>query len=344
MQRLLNSLKQMTQGRERPVLELAFAKGLLTLIAAERVSIYKLEEIAGKNQIWLSVEAGTARTRLYDDGVSVPDDLLPVEQFPLIHACIETGMMQFGDNETVFPVMTSFSRCFGFIEIVGKRLDRDQSSMTADFLAIFINLLALLDYSEIDTLTGLLNRKTFDEYLSRILSSLFEGDEKRKGIPGKPRRRRSPPPGQEHWLAAIDIDHFKKVNDSFGHSIGDEVLLLIATMMKSCFRAHDKLFRFGGEEFVVLLKPTAEKEALGAFERLRKSIENRKFPLVGHVTVSIGVARIRPDDQPSAIFDRADQALYWVKANGRNQTINFETLLASGALIEKLDKPNMEFF
>jgi len=344
MQRLLESVKKMTHGRERPLLEMSLAEALVALIDAKRVRIYKLDENAGKAQVWLSVEADEDTSQSYDDGVSQPDELLPLINFPLLQACFETGLAQVAPNATVMPILTSNSHCFGFIDISRAALDENQSILATDLLEIFRNLMSLLDYSEIDTLTGLLNRKTFDEYLGRILASLFEGDEKRKTLPGQPRRRRAPAAEHDHWLGVIDIDHFKKVNDTFGHSIGDEVLLLLATMMKSSFRGHDKLFRFGGEEFVVLLKPTTEREALGAFERFRKSIEDRNFPLVGRVTVSIGFARIGPTDQPSAIFDRADQTLYWVKAHGRNQACNYETLLSTGDLAQKEQKPDVEFF
>src|SRR5205085_360480 len=146
------------------------------------------------------------------------------------------------------------------------------------------------------------------------------------------------------WLGVIDIDHFKRVNDTFGHLIGDEVLLLLATMMKVSFRTYDKLFRFGGEEFVVLLKPTDSNNAHAAFERFRKDIEARNFPQVGRITVSIGYARIGPKDQPTVVIDRADEALYWAKEHGRNRTFNYETLIASGELKQKESKSDVEFF
>ena len=130
----------------------------------------------------------------------------------------------------------------------------------------------------------------------------------------------------------LDIDHFKRINDNFGHLIGDEVLLMVANLMKNSFRFRDKLFRFGGEEFVVVLKPTGATQAQAIFERFRSTMENHAFPQVGRVTISIGYAQIRLHDQPSVILDNADQALYWSKEHGRNRVSSYEALLASGEL------------
>ena len=88
-----------------------------------------------------------------------------------------------------------------------------------------------------------------------------------------------------YWLAVIDIDHFKRVNDLSGHLIGDEVLLLLARQMRVNFRFHDQLYRFGGEEFVVLMRCTNHADALAALERFRHQIEIHAFPQVGPITV-----------------------------------------------------------
>jgi diguanylate cyclase (GGDEF)-like protein len=205
-------------------------------------------------------------------------------------------------------------------------------------------MLSLLDYSEIDTLTGLLNRKTFDQYLIRILQNISGGDDHRAKALHLPQRRSQHPLALDHWLGVLDVDHFKKVNDNFGHVIGDEMLLLIATMMKASFRAHDKLFRFGGEEFVMLLKPTEECNAHAAFERFREKIEAFSFPQVGRITVSIGYVRVRLYDQPSMILEYADAALYWAKAQGRNQVANYDSLVAGGLLVPNEKFSDVEFF
>jgi diguanylate cyclase (GGDEF)-like protein len=132
--------------------------------------------------------------------------------------------------------------------------------------------------------------------------------------------------GARHWLAVVDIDHFKRVNDSHGHLIGDEVLLLVAQLMRQTFRHGDRIYRFGGEEFVVLLRCPQAQSARVAFERLRLRIGAHDFPQVGQLTVSIGYTAIDADDTPGAAFERADLAVYEAKHVGRNCTVDHADL------------------
>ena len=345
MQLLLKHVERMTRGCDRPQLEISLVEALYALLDADSVCLHKLEAAPDETFIWPAVSTGRNGTSLYDDGLSLPEDMISTEDYPLMSVCLASGKPQFAGRKSIFPALKTDDMLFGFIEIVGAPLDPMQIATVQQLLAIFRNMIALLDYSEIDTLTGLLNRKTFDVYLLNILSSLSAGDDTRLETHRQPKRRRSHAAVGNHWLGVVDIDHFKRVNDNFGHLIGDEVLLLLATMMKESFRTHDKLFRFGGEEFVVLLKPTETDNAQAAFDRFRLQVEQREFPQVGHVTVSIGYARILPFDQPSVIIDHADEALYWVKEHGRNQVVNYETLIVSGELIERKDADdNVEFF
>ena len=115
--------------------------------------------------------------------------------------------------------------------------------------------------------------------------------------------------------------------------------------MRTCFRFHDRLYRFGGEEFVALIRCENEPDAMQAFERLRQVTEQFAFPQVGKVTLSCGFTRIRPGDTPTAAFDRADKAVYHAKHNGRNQVHAFETLVEAGHLQEEVaSKSDVELF
>jgi diguanylate cyclase (GGDEF)-like protein len=146
------------------------------------------------------------------------------------------------------------------------------------------------------------------------------------------------------WLAVIDIDHFKRVNDVFGHLIGDEVLLLLSRLMRNSFRFHDNLYRFGGEEFVVLMRCGEATAALGALQRLRKNVQAYRFPQVENITVSIGMTELRPTDTPSEAFDRADKALYHVKQNGRNGVAYHAALVREGHLADRERDSDVELF
>jgi diguanylate cyclase (GGDEF)-like protein len=130
----------------------------------------------------------------------------------------------------------------------------------------------------------------------------------------------------------VDVDHFKRVNDSFGHLFGDEVLLRMGELMRKTFRGGDRLFRFGGEEFVVILNAADEKLAAASFNRFRISVENHEFPQVGQVTCSIGFTAVSAMDVPTDVVGRADEALYFAKEHGRNQVCCYEQLVAEGAI------------
>ncbi|MDO9142236.1 MAG: GGDEF domain-containing protein, partial [Methylobacter sp.] len=124
-----------------------------------------------------------------------------------------------------------------------------------------------------------------------------------------------------------DIDHFKQVNDDFGHLYGDEVLLTFSQLMGKCFRYNDFLFRFGGEEFVVILNLACRNTAMTIFNRFRESVANYHFPTVGRITVSIGLTRVDGVSMPTTQLDHADKALYYAKENGRNRVVLYEDMI-----------------
>ena len=124
-------------------------------------------------------------------------------------------------------------------------------------------------------------------------------------------------------LAIIDIDFFKRINDTYGHSCGDYILKEVAYIMNQNFRQTDDLFRYGGEEFVVILTETPAQTACVPLERLRKRIEENYFRFNNQsikVTISIGVSSNTEFQTAWEMFDDADRALYKAKENGRNRT------------------------
>jgi len=217
--------------------------------------------------------------------------------------------------------------------------DAEALRLTASLLGFYRQLRSLMDENERDSLTGLLNRKTFDEAFTRAAMDM-DGP---AGLLGPDAERREAPVASQHWLAVVDIDHFKRVNDQHGHLIGDEVLLLVAQLMRHNFRHGDRIYRFGGEEFVVMLRCPDGDAAEGAFERLRQRIAMHDFPRVGQLTVSIGFTSVAPDDTPGAAFERADQAVYHAKQTGRNRTVDHACLEPSEAP-EAAPRGELEFF
>jgi diguanylate cyclase (GGDEF)-like protein len=217
--------------------------------------------------------------------------------------------------------------------------------MVSGIVSVYCNFQNLLDYSERDSLTGLLNRKTFDDQLARMLQAGdAEAEGAAAGVVPEQAERRHPNGEEKQWLAVVDVDHFKGVNDRFGHLYGDEVLILIANLLQTSFRSQDRVFRFGGEEFVVLLRSTTLDNARRIIERFRADVEAHAFPQVGRVTVSVGFTSVSAADSPVVTLGHADQALYYAKANGRNRVCHYEELVAGGLLQTVAVNDTAEFF
>lgn len=158
-----------------------------------------------------------------------------------------------------------------------------------------------------DALTGLYNRRHFNAELEREFM-------------------RSKRYGGNLCIAIIDIDFFKKINDTYGHLCGDYVLKEVAYLILENFRKTDMVFRYGGEEFVVLMTETSLENSLIPLERLRKTIENNNFIFKGEkikVTISIG-AETNHTESTEEFLNNADKALYQAKQSGRNQTVLFK--------------------
>jgi diguanylate cyclase len=156
-----------------------------------------------------------------------------------------------------------------------------------------------------DPLTGALNRKGLDEALERELSTV--------------RRKETP-----LCMALLDIDNFKKLNDTLGHAKGDEALNHLASVARECMRPQDTLARFGGEEFVILLPDTPLDRGIDAMTRLQRELTKRFF-MAGTekvlITFSAGVAQLNSDEPGMDAIRRADQAMYLAKRSGKNRVI-----------------------
>lgn len=155
----------------------------------------------------------------------------------------------------------------------------------------------------IDTLTGLPNRAAWNERLDQEIDQLQKS---RSSL----------------LLGILDLDHFKRINDGYGHLAGDKVLKIVATQLKRHLRAADFLARFGGEEFVILLPHTQMADGLALLERLRQTVEACPFHFKGEpvtITVSMGITTFRPGERSDLVLKRADQALYRAKDQGRNR-------------------------
>jgi diguanylate cyclase (GGDEF)-like protein len=351
MFQLLDLFSTLTDARDRETLDQTLARVLQQLLQAQRVTLLLRVGEAGSER-WLPkivLDAG-AQLRLLDPMQADWRTLQPlVPDAPRERALqvqLPVVVEQPDSCLTCLPWLGSgLADEAGVIEIRSAvRLDAQALAGIERALRIYRNMVALFDYSERDALTGLLNRKSFEETFYRSLREqpLPATCEPAGGESEVPQRRRA---GAEHfWLALIDVDHFKQVNDHFGHQIGDEVLILVARILKSTFRGSDRVYRFGGEEFVVLLRCPDEAAALQTLERLRQKMEEYRFPQVGRITISVGLSAVRPGDAPDVTCNRADQAVYHAKRSGRNRVCSYEALVQQGVLQPEVRDGGVELF
>jgi diguanylate cyclase (GGDEF)-like protein len=160
----------------------------------------------------------------------------------------------------------------------------------------------------IDKLTGLYNRAYFDDQIEREIE----------------RANRS---NTSVALLMADLDHFKRINDSFGHQAGDFALAHVASLIRANIRQIDVAARYGGEEFAVLLPSTRLRQGLTVADQIRRAVMSKELKkkstgeVLGRVTISIGVATLGEEDNGHSLFDRADACLYAAKRAGRNRVI-----------------------
>jgi len=332
MSQVVERLAELTGFRDRDVLDVTLVAALKDLLRPSSVAIYRTVGEEGALR-WLT------RARLHGSE-TIPtadplwthlDDLPGLDEHPLRRDCLlsQDPLTCAGTPvRSCFPLITELE-AIGVLEF-STELPMSEADwrLVSSILRIYRNFQGLLDYSERDTLTGLLNRKTFDD---SFLRSVNERRVEPSAPAAEPRRSGA----GSLWLGLIDIDHFKAVNDGFGHLIGDEVLLLLSRLMRSSFRFHDRLYRFGGEEFVVLMRAGDAAGAGLALERLRRNVEAYAFPRVGRITVSVGYTGMRLDDTPAVAFERADKAVYFVKEHGRNQVAYHGDLVERGLLTDQ---------
>ncbi|MCP5277418.1 MAG: GGDEF domain-containing protein [Thiobacillus sp.] len=211
--------------------------------------------------------------------------------------------------------------------------DDTDTRLALGMVRVYMNFTRLLFDSEKDTLTGLYNRKRLERRLAEITTAHLNS------------RRQEDRTGRGEYLALLDLDRFKKVNDKHGHLIGDEVLIIFANILHQSLRESDMCFRYGGEEFLILLQDVTREHAQSALDRIRHNVESHGFPQVGKVTVSVGFSAIDCQLQPASLsIVEADRALYFAKAHGRNQVRDYQALVEAGLLNPPQQDGGMELF
>lgn len=333
---ILNLIAETTTHRDRDGVHCAIVQLLLDFLEAETVAIYSLVEDGGVTRLLNFAEVSRGNKLAPRIRCNDPSTLPELRGIPEWESCVRRQeVVQYspgaGIVHSVLPIEAERD-VVGLLFISGhNRLRARVIDHINAILRILKNHLALLDYGELDTLTGMLNRKTYEASFEKLRQRLRLADVAR-GVK------------EPSWLGLVDIDKFKCINDTYGHLFGDEVLLLVSQLMKKSFRGTDQLFRFGGEEFVIVLDHATTQGVEIAFDRLRETIASFEFPQVGRVTISLGYSQIYPTDTPSTCVERADAALYYAKHHGRNNIRSYEVLVGAGELTAKDGGENVELF
>ena len=264
------------------------------------ISGYKREELLGKahnivrhpevsadvfKQLWDTIESkkiftGVVKNRNKTGGTYITE----IKVFPIII-----------DDEIVEYISVRTD-----ITAYAKEKEDDISLAKQNFKNERTRFKELANVAYTDALTKVFNRLKFDELAETELLSAEKFD-----LPLS--------------IAIIDIDHFKKFNDNYGHLIGDEVLVMMAQYINNSLRNTDIFARWGGEEFVILFKSTDLNDAEVVSEKLREGISKLEHEIAGNITASFGLTQYKDGDTLEKMFKRCDDALYRAKENGRNR-------------------------
>jgi diguanylate cyclase (GGDEF)-like protein len=337
---LLDYLVDITAQRDAEILEITLLKTMVECFDIRRVRLCMVH--FDTREIYRFREAsadGTVREGEDDEILECNETLGPgLRQASENHKA--DTILSNGDSILIYPLFIMNINT-GFILIYQKGSQRIDVQLMMSFLKIYSNYVTLLVDSQRDSLTGLMNRKTFDDKILGVIdfkrkmeAGLFPGDQKRRETEVR----------DDFWLGIFDIDDFKRINDKYGHLYGDEVLILLGRMMRSSFRNNDIMIRYGGEEFVVIVRATDESEAFLVFDRFRTTLANHRFSRIGQITISIGLKQILKGDPPTVIVGHADQALYYAKNAGKNRVCVYEQLIREGLLKDSISVGEIHYF
>jgi diguanylate cyclase (GGDEF)-like protein len=314
IQRLFKLIKSLTQQTN--------LRDLITALNSLLDNNFKNVELVVYELLSTRVDNNKSQCLICVDCLGNAESILLSDESDFSEAYIDKEEVYSKDGKSIskvtFPVVLYDKSISHLITIKHAYKDKSATELLIGLMQIFTDVFRSLHEKGYDPLTRILNRQAFDQVVTDLALSknrlLNDSDKQYKAI------------------AILDIDKFKSINDQYGHAIGDETLVLFAQTIRAVLRQEDLFFRYGGEEFVVLVKEVHIEQAHNVLERCRAAIEIRRFPQVGQVTVSIGFSDLDADSHPIENLSKADKALYYIKNNGRNQVQSYEQLLAEELL------------
>jgi diguanylate cyclase (GGDEF)-like protein len=319
--RYLDAIVALTRQRDPHELAIALLDIVRANMPAERV---RLLVISNHERDTEFNESNVSNAIVYDVLDVELDEISQLKDEPEFIKCVLTqAPVASGTGarlRLVVPVVGAH-HVWALLVIEGLQAAEPPYELLLKLLRVFSNQTFILSRSQLDPLTGLFNRQTFYERIRQVAQRT--SPRRRAGDSGEFRG---------NCFALLDIDHFKEVNDMYGHLYGDEVLVLLARLMTRSFRHEDALFRYGGEEFAAVLVNVDLDSTERLLERFRRAVLSYSFPRLEPKTVSIGYTALNIDGGADKVVMCADKALYYAKNNGRNQVCCYEKLVAAGKI------------
>ncbi|WP_420787726.1 GGDEF domain-containing protein [Shewanella chilikensis] len=315
---ILDSVVQLTEQRQLDSLAESLVSTVSQMLSIDEVCILDVDKLT-KRKGDLDGQRNVSSASL---AVSVK---LCIEQQREI--CFSNGLHQ----ELAVPIIIN-DKLTKVLLVSAPLLTEQDRVLLRGFAKVYENYFHIVVESETDSLTNLLNRKAF---LPQLYSSVEIACDL---LQEQAQASQDADEELKLWICIFDIDYFKKINDTFGHLYGDEVLLQVSALMKQVFNPQDLMFRFGGDEFVILPAPRSRRALIELCQEFTQNLAQLQQERLGGIRISMGIVGIDPRVDPGTLLNQADNALYFVKGNGRNQVAFYGQLLAEG----KLQRPEIE--
>ncbi|MCU7835239.1 MAG: GGDEF domain-containing protein [gamma proteobacterium symbiont of Taylorina sp.] len=343
----VDSLAEVTSHFDQDVIERSLLQTLVDFAPSSEYRLYRV--LLHDSEIGLALTAYAKNNIIDTLEHEIKNIKLPDVFRQSINKAIETQSIQIIndpkiDKKThlIYPAMDKNNENYSVLIQSNIDLNFENQRLIHALLKVYSNYLELIEKTRRDKLTQLLNRETLDAEITRLLMRNNTPESNILKFPDYPTSdARRTAKNSTYWLGLVDIDFFKKINDTYGHLYGDEVLILVARLLEKSIREYDLAFRYGGEEFVIIAVSDELEMAALAFERIRKVINEHPYANVEGLSVSIGFSQVTNQMSPSDVIGEADTALYYAKDNGRNQVQFYNDLVEKG-LIEKSNEDNVE--
>jgi len=304
---IIHTIKRLQKNRNHKVLvvddAMMFRKqmqGILENLFFEVITVAHGEEALGMLQAKPDISLV-----LTDYNMPVMDGLELTHEIRKTYSKDELSILALSGNDD--DEITALFLKHGANDYIKKPFSKEEFSVRVNnTIEALENIQTIMHYANRDYLTGLYNRRYFFDSMQEYVEDVKES-------------------GEKFAVAMIDIDHFKKVNDTYGHDVGDKVIVTLADILRSSTNPQDVVARFGGEEFCVVLKNINRYSALDILERIRQTVESYSVDIGKEqfvsFTISIGAVIHKEEDDLEESINEADMCLYKAKNNGRNQVV-----------------------